>query len=134
MMSMTPGADRALHPATGVPSASSTEPLPGAISVVSGSLAARSRSVRGVSVGVRAGTDLYPQLSRSGDGGRRIDRTLCRVGGQVRGPGFSGLGPEDPIVDSARCDELDRDPWADLAVAAPSEGSSIGLMSLQAAL
>ena len=36
-------------------------------------------------------------------------------GKQVRGPEFSGLGPDHPIVDSARYDELDRDPSAGLA-------------------
>jgi hypothetical protein len=82
---------------------------------------------------VRAGTDLYLQLSRSGDGWRRTDRALCRGGGQVRGPGFSGLGPEDPIVDSAGCDGLDRAPWAALAVPARGRRTPLGPVAPEAA-
>ena len=120
------GAGRALHPATGMPPASSAESA-GAILAASGSLTARSRSVKGISVGVRAGTDLYLQLPRSGDSWRRTDRALCRAGGQVRGPRFSGLGPDGPIVNSARYDELHSDRWAGSRLRPAGEGSRMGL-------
>ena len=50
------GADRTLHQATGVPLANSAESALGDILAASGSLTAWSRSVTGISVGLRAGT------------------------------------------------------------------------------
>jgi hypothetical protein len=67
-----------------------------------------------------------------GDGDRGIV-PKDHAGGQVRGPDFSGLGPDGPIVNSARCDELDRDPWAAWRLRPVGGGSRMGPVSSGAA-
>jgi hypothetical protein len=66
-----------------MPSASSAESAVGAIWPASGSLAAWSHSVRGIGVGVRAGTDLGGRRPLDADQLKRADQASCEAGGAV---------------------------------------------------